>query len=489
MNAHATFDQQSGAVALPADIAAICEERDKAIALWIDAHRQFHELTAAADALSFGGVSLPIGNGSQYEDTELARAFNTQPGQPFERWEGGKLLKSDGASRFARLITIAIDRRCWTGLRDKLGFEKLMDRQAREEFRKGIDGEPPAFNVENCAATFGSLYANRREIYLRGIANVFSALDRRFRSHDGFKIGARLIIERALNEWGSWNRYDRRDTLADVERIFAELEDVPGSSVIDEIANMPRHTPTPYVVQGRWFRVRVFGNGNLHLWFERPELVREVNKLLAEYYGETIGDGYNATQADDAPEFHLTPAKKFGAFNSSPAVADRIAGWARIGKGSRVLEPSAGTGVLARMARDLGAVVQCVELQPGLAHELGLAGFAVRCADFLQLRPTELGDLFDVIVMNPPFDRGRDCDHVRHALQFLAPGGQLFAVMAARAEYGEDARHRALHKAIEPLESALGRDKWHDLPPGSFAHAGTNVNTVLLTVQKPRSAG
>jgi hypothetical protein len=27
--------------------------------------------------------------------------------------------------------------------------------------------------------------------------------------------------------------------------------------------------------------------------------------------------------------------------------------------------------------------------------------------------------------------------------------------------------------------------KWIDLPPGSFAHAGTNVNTVLLAIRKP----
>src|SRR3546814_12547204 len=67
-------------------------------------------------------------------------------------------------------------------------------------------------------------WENRRDIYLRGIANSFSALDRRFRSHDGFKIGSRLIIERALNDSRSyWTDYNRRDTLRDVERVFREL--------------------------------------------------------------------------------------------------------------------------------------------------------------------------------------------------------------------------------------------------------------------------
>src|SRR3546814_1986146 len=74
--------------------------------------------------------------------------------------------------------------------------------------------------------------------------------------------------------------------------------------------------------------------------------------------------------------------------------------------------------------------------------------------------------------MNPPFDRGRDCDHVRHALAFLKPGGVLVAIMSARAEYGEDQRHKELHRMIAGCEAIYfhGR-KWIDLPPGSFRSA------------------
>jgi 16S rRNA G1207 methylase RsmC len=87
--------------------------------------------------------------------------------------------------------------------------------------------------------------------------------------------------------------------------------------------------------------------------------------------------------------------------------------------------------------------------------------------------------------MNPPFDRGRDCDHVRHAYRFLKPGGVLVAIMSARAEYGEDKRHKALHRIIDQCSPVYTRSPWYDLPPGSFAHAGTNVNTVVLAIRKP----
>lgn len=91
--------------------------------------------------------------------------------------------------------------------------------------------------------------------------------------------------------------------------------------------------------------------------------------------------------------------------------------------------------------------------------------------------------------MNPPFDRGRDCDHVRHAYQFLKPGGVLVAIMSARAEFAEDARHKALHALVDEVRRVNYRNsaRWDDLPERSFAHAGTNVNTVMLVLEKPRA--
>lgn len=71
------------------------------------------------------------------------------------------------------------------------------------------------------------------------------------------------------------------------------------------------------MIEGDYFRVRIFKNGNLHIWFERDDLLQSVNLLLAEYYGEAIGDGYETTKAEAAPAYHITPAKNFGAFMTS----------------------------------------------------------------------------------------------------------------------------------------------------------------------------
>jgi hypothetical protein len=70
------------------------------------------------------------------------------------------------------------------------------------------------------------------------------------------------------------------------------------------------------------------------------------------------------------------------------------------------------------------ALVDCVEIQPHLAADLQASGLYKRVyvQNFLSLTPETTG-LYDRVVMNPPFDRQRDIDHVMHALKILEAGG------------------------------------------------------------------
>jgi hypothetical protein len=82
--------------------------------------------------------------------------------------------------------------------------------------------------------------------------------------------------------------------------------------------------------------------------------------------------------------------------------------------------------------------VDCVEVQPHLAEALRNEGIyrSVRGCDFLLLKP-DPANLYDRVVMNPPFDRERDIDHVMHALSFLKLDGFLIAIMSAGTEFRE----------------------------------------------------
>ena len=107
-----------------------------------------------------------------------------------------------------------------------------------------------------------------------------------------------------------------------------------------------------------------------------------------------------------------------------------------------------------------------MEINSQLAAALsGMVG-RVECADFLAVGEN-LGE-FDRVVMNPPFDRGNDLDHIKHAFALLAPGGRLVAVCAngprQREELGEVCT------------------AWIDLPAGSFNMQGTSVNTAIVVL-------
>lgn len=152
--------------------------------------------------------------------------------------------------------------------------------------------------------------------------------------------------------------------------------------------------------------------------------------------------------------------------------------------GRRILEPSAGTGVLVRVAADNATGFQCcrivaVEVNQALCQNLeGMRdkmiyaqehNFQIVNRDFLGCTPEELGT-FDVILMNPPFANGADIMHIEHAMTFLKPGGKLVAICADGPRQGK----------------ALGEiaDHWQPLPEGTFAEQGTNVRTVMLRITR-----
>ena len=372
---------------------------------------------------------------------------------------------------------------------ERLGVSTLMDKTAKEELHKALLTDVPECTVENIRATVESLHSDAGMIFKRGLAVAFSRLDRRFRSHDGFKIGSRVVLTRAFDDYGSWNySADHRATLTDVERVFAVLDgNRPDPQGLIDAINADRQRglrPHQSETESTYFKIRVFKNGNAHLWFTRDDLVKKANKLLAEYYGELIPDAW--TRGDAPPEPRSTAVAKDLQFYATPnEVADRVLGFAEFGKGAHVLEPSAGEGNLARALVSMGCSVDAVEIEPTRARKieaLRLPGTTVKCANFLDLPASPT---YDAVVMNPPFYGTHWIDHIKHAFDFLCPGGQLIAILPATAEFGESKKHEAYRKWTDTVSTGWNKALYRQLPPESFVTSGTRVSTVFLTMRKP----
>lgn len=370
-----------------------------------------------------------------------------------------------------------VDASCWVNLMGLTKMADLMDRKAREDFDKDLAGDVPPFTEQNAWSTFERLAGDAPLIWRRGLARTFANLDRRFRSHDGFKIGARVVLTYVFDAWGAIHYSSKvPDEIVDIERAFAILDgEKPAGTSIIALLNQSRRSlsgPRQSETESTYFRIRGFKNGNAHLWFTRDDLVEKVNQELAAYYGQVLADAVPRAAGASPQDFARDTAlcKDLSFYATPAAVVEIMLGRVYLKAGARVLEPSAGTGHIAHELRRRGARVDAVEVDVNRAHQI--RGCNVRVANFLNLPPDPV---YDLVVMNPPFYGVHWMDHVVHAHRFLKPGGTLISVLPVTAEIGESAKHDAFRAWLDGK-----RPRWQDLPPESFASSGTRINTVTL---------
>lgn len=144
--------------------------------------------------------------------------------------------------------------------------------------------------------------------------------------------------------------------------------------------------------------------------------------------------------------------------------------------GKRVLEPSAGDGALADIARDRGAEVVVVENWVVNVEKLKAKGYAVIDKNFLDVSPQEIG-LFDVILANPPFSKNQDIDHVLHMLKFLEPDGVLSAITSQTWERGSQKKQQEFASFMDQIKAEVV-----PVASGAFKESGTDVPTFKIVI-------
>jgi ParB/RepB/Spo0J family partition protein len=177
-------------------------------------------------------------------------------------------------------------------------------------------------------------------------------------------------------------------------------------------------------------------------------------------------------------EADLVGTKIPGFFPTPAPVIERMLEEAEIEGCMTVLEPSAGKGdiVEAIQAAAPYAVVLTGERNQTLRSILELKG-CEPFADFL-----EWGGSVQRIVMNPPFEKGQDIVHVRHAYDRLRPGGRLVSIMSEGPFFREGKADREFRIWLDLVG---GRSE--KLPEDSFKSAfrSTSVATRLVVIDMP----
>jgi len=168
--------------------------------------------------------------------------------------------------------------------------------------------------------------------------------------------------------------------------------------------------------------------------------------------------------------------KEFQQFFTPPELAPRVVALANINDGDWVLEPSAGHGGIADFIPKTSKI-DCVEIIPENVAILKSKNYSViHEGNFLTLEPNPV---YDRIVMNPPFSRQQEIDHVVHAWNFLKPKGVLVSVMSSSITFRDNNKTLEFRKFVENHGTVIKN------PEGSFKSSGTNVNTVIVVLNKP----
>jgi len=168
--------------------------------------------------------------------------------------------------------------------------------------------------------------------------------------------------------------------------------------------------------------------------------------------------------------------KELQFFETPENIALQICELANIKPDSTVLEPSAGRGAILKVAEEYySRHLFWSELDDYNASHIYIGKKIGK--NFLEIEPDEIK--FDRIIMNPPFSRQQDIDHVTHALKFLKDDGILVSVISASIKFRTNKKTKDFLGCINEYETEI-----IDLPAKSFASSGTMVNTIILKVDK-----
>ena len=162
---------------------------------------------------------------------------------------------------------------------------------------------------------------------------------------------------------------------------------------------------------------------------ELKETRQKVAQLLEDYHDANPDSKPDEQSKEIEQKIRELIGAKIPGFFPTPEVAiKKLLDGLEIDSSMRILEPSAGKGDIADYLKKLApqATLDVCEINFRLREILEMKGHKVVASDFMEYNVAD----YDLIVMNPPFEKSQDIDHVFHAFDLLKPGGKLIAIMS-----------------------------------------------------------
>jgi hypothetical protein len=145
----------------------------------------------------------------------------------------------------------------------------------------------------------------------------------------------------------------------------------------------------------------------------------------------------------------------------------------------KFLEPQAGKGNIVEVLREKYPKIQidCCEIDEVNRAALKRKNFKVIGDNFLLL---PVDPTYRWVIMNPPFNgkKGDYIDHISHAFKFLKENGTLLAIAPESFLKSKD------KKTVDFRNWVFTYGSHARLPEKCFAKSGTNINCIMLKIDK-----
>ncbi len=170
-------------------------------------------------------------------------------------------------------------------------------------------------------------------------------------------------------------------------------------------------------------------------------------------------------------------------FPTPKEIAEKMGQMLDFQPSDKILEPSAGTGVLVGVCGGIwhpkGRMV-AIEINHGLCESLkrNFPLTEIHNKDFSDLTPDLIGT-FNKIIINPPFCRNADINHILHAFRFLEKGGILVSIVCEGPFFKQGKKSKAFRDFLDSHCATV-----ITLPDGTFKESGTMVKTRLICIKR-----
>lgn len=183
-------------------------------------------------------------------------------------------------------LTRDVDRRMWRQTMELTGFNKYMDKKARNEFAESLDKNPPTFTLDNVRSTLISSYNQAEEFMNRGVVELFRSLGAQYKTNDAFKIGKKIILRNWFTVFcGDLSvNYNQEPEMNDLDRVVRTLDGVEFKEHL--FSQSMRKMIKCKEYEDEYFKIKAFKNGNAHLWLKRDDITDKINDIIAAWYGE-----------------------------------------------------------------------------------------------------------------------------------------------------------------------------------------------------------